>query len=66
MLDRGFVLCGWRDSNPHARRRQILSLVRLPISPHPRCVSKMDCKGKAFIKKFNELTSFFRRVISFF
>ncbi len=27
--------CGWRDSNPHASRRQILSLVRLPISPHP-------------------------------
>ena len=27
--------CGWRDSNPHASRRQILSLVRLPISSHP-------------------------------
>ena len=28
-------LCGRRDSNPHASRRQILSLVRLPISPRP-------------------------------
>ena len=28
-------LSGWRDSNPQAFRRQILSLVRLPISPHP-------------------------------
>ena len=31
----GLFLCGWRDSNPHASRRQILSLIRLPISPHP-------------------------------
>lgn len=29
------IMCGWRDSNPHALRRQILSLVCLPISPHP-------------------------------
>lgn len=28
-------LCGRRDSNPHASRRQILSLVRLPITPRP-------------------------------
>ncbi len=28
-------LCGRRDSNSHALRRQILSLVRLPISPRP-------------------------------
>ena len=28
-------LCGWRDSNPHASRHQILSLARLPITPHP-------------------------------
>jgi site-specific DNA recombinase len=27
--------CGRRDSNPHTFRRQILSLVRLPISPRP-------------------------------
>ena len=27
--------CGRRDLNPHAVRRQILSLVRLPIPPHP-------------------------------
>lgn len=26
--------CEWRDLNPQTRRRQILSLVRLPISPH--------------------------------
>ena len=31
----GFLLCGWRDSNPHALRHQILSLARLPITPHP-------------------------------
>ncbi len=29
------LLSGRRDSNPHASRRQILSLVRLPISPRP-------------------------------
>ncbi len=28
--------CGWRDSNPHALRHQILSLARLPVPPHPR------------------------------
>ena len=28
--------CGRRDLNPHAVRRQILSLVRLPIPPLPR------------------------------
>ena len=37
---RVFFLCGWRDSNPHASRRQILSLVRLPISPRPQLVFK--------------------------
>ena len=30
-----FLLCGRRDSNPHAVRHQILSLARLPISPRP-------------------------------
>ena len=29
-------LCGWRDSNPHASRHQILSLAWLPITPHPQ------------------------------
>ena len=29
------VMSGWRDSNPHALRHQILSLARLPITPHP-------------------------------
>ena len=28
-------LCGLRDLNPHARKRQILNLVRLPIPPNP-------------------------------
>ena len=28
--------CGRRDSNPHALRRQVLSLVCLPIPPLPR------------------------------
>ena len=27
-------LCARRDSNPHASRHQILSLARLPITPH--------------------------------
>ena len=31
------VWCGRRDSNSHASRRQNLNLVRLPISPRPRC-----------------------------
>ena len=30
-----YLLCGWRDLNPHAVKRQILNLVRLPIPPHP-------------------------------
>ena len=30
--------CGRKDLNPHALRRQILSLVRLPISPRPQRV----------------------------
>ena len=30
-----FLLCGRRDSNPHAVRHQILSLARLPIPPRP-------------------------------
>lgn len=29
-------MCGRRDSNPHAVKRQILSLVRLPITPLPQ------------------------------
>jgi hypothetical protein len=29
-----WLLCAWRDSNPHAFRHQILSLARLPITPH--------------------------------
>lgn len=35
-LTRAFIWCGRRDLNPHAVRRQILSLVRLPIPPLPR------------------------------
>ena len=30
------ILCGRRDSNPHASRHQILSLARLPITTRPR------------------------------
>ena len=44
---------GWRDSNPHASRRQILSLVRLPISPHPRV--NFDSKFQISDFKYNEL-----------
>ena len=40
------ILCGRRDSNPHALRHQILSLARLPISPRPRYFFiKNDFKG---------------------
>lgn len=28
-------LCGWRDLNSHEDFHQILSLARLPITPHP-------------------------------
>jgi hypothetical protein len=37
-------LCGRRDSNPHAVKRQILSLVRLPITPLPQLGLIKDCK----------------------
>ncbi len=51
-------MCGWRDSNPHASRRQILSLVRLPISPHPQyihyCKDPLYYKGGANIKLFKK------------
>ncbi len=48
--------CGRRDSNPHALRRQILSLVRLPITPLPQlgffyCATKIGC-GLIFVKCF--------------
>ena len=31
-----FLMCGQRDSNPHASRHQILSLTWLPITPCPQ------------------------------
>ena len=37
-LDYRDSLCGWRDSNPHTSRYQILSLARLPITPQPLAV----------------------------
>ena len=36
------VWCGRRDSNSHTSRRQNLNLVRLPISPRPRCKRRRD------------------------
>src|SRR5271163_1272877 len=33
--------CGGGDLNPYALRRKHLKLVRLPISPPPRCVSTL-------------------------
>jgi len=44
----GIHLCGWRDSNPHALRRQILSLVCLPISPHPLICQKVKLVNRSF------------------
>lgn len=41
--------CGWRDSNPHASRRQILSLIRLPISPHPRSQSEVLSQARMLL-----------------
>jgi hypothetical protein len=38
-------LSGWRDSNPHASRHQILSLARLPITPHPGFEQVYHSKG---------------------
>lgn len=34
-VKRSDEICGRRDLNPHAFRRQNLNLVRLPISPRP-------------------------------
>jgi hypothetical protein len=51
-------MCGWRDSNPHASRLQILSLARLPISPHPQSVDNqvnalcLTAKAGAKINRF--------------
>lgn len=55
-----FLLCGWRDSNPHASRHQILSLACLPISPHPQVKTQskrkrsceLGCKCRGKIKIF--------------
>ena len=41
------VLCAWRDSNPHAFRHQILSLARLPITPH--ALFNSDSPKNAFL-----------------
>lgn len=43
--------CGWRESNPHARRHQILSLARLPIPPHPHFPA---AKVPLFLKRDTE------------
>jgi hypothetical protein len=42
MKNKGLIKCGWRDSNPHALRHQILSLARLPITPHPHVTLKRN------------------------
>ena len=34
------LLCGLRDLNPHAVKRQILNLVRLPIPPNPQNMTR--------------------------
>ena len=36
------IVCGWRDSNPHAIKHQILSLAWLPITPHPHPVIQVS------------------------
>jgi len=47
--NKSFILCAWRDSNPHAVKRQILSLVRLPITPHAHALIKQVCKFTKFL-----------------
>ncbi len=46
LVSRCLSMSGRRDSNPHASRRQILSLVRLPISPRPEllCITFISLK----------------------
>lgn len=55
------TLCGWRDSNPHTLRRQILSLVRLPISPHPQY--EAICLGGAKLHKLLYKTNVFHNYL---
>ena len=54
-------MCGRRDSNPHGLLRQILSLVRLPISPRPHLFLKNSFKkGREdtfFLRPFNFILS---------
>ena len=42
--------CGWRDSNSHFRRNQILNLARLPVPPHPH-ISDISCQSGGIIDK---------------
>ena len=39
--------CRWRDSNPHALRRTILSRLRLPVPPHRPGTGKVYQSGPA-------------------
>src|SRR5690606_34841075 len=65
MFSGGFK-CGRRDSNPHALRRQILSLVRLPITPLPHRIFIWTAKitlipqtDKSFLTLYAQSLKFF-------
>lgn len=61
----GGIKCGRRDSNPHAVKRQILSLVRLPITPLPQLGLLMDCKGNTFADYYKMISLFYFKIIHF-
>lgn len=48
------LMCGWRDSNPHAVKHQILSLACLPISPHPQTLGGLQRYYFLGIKKMQD------------
>ncbi len=57
-------LCAWRDSNPHEFPRQILSLVRLPITPHAQQFSNfirpLPINNAAIFNFADKFTPFFQ------
>jgi hypothetical protein len=53
-----FMWCGRRESNPHSLLgKQILSLLRLPVSPRPR-MSRLGSDGQIICFYNQELKTF--------